>query len=62
MLAEFQKPVWERAGVNFLERRAISLEGVRFLGCTLWSGFDLYGADKADAYMNVAKRRINDYR
>lgn len=61
MLAELQKPAWEQSGVFFLERSAFEINGVRFLGCTLWSGFDLYGADKADAYMAVAKRSINDY-
>lgn len=61
MLAELQKPAWEHAGVYFLEKRSVELNSVRFLGCTLWSGFDLYGADKAEAYMAVAKRGINDY-
>lgn len=61
MLAELQKPAWEQAGTYFLEKRSIELNGVRFLGCTLWSGFDLHGPDKAEAYMAVAKRGINDY-
>lgn len=61
MLAELQKPVREHPGLFFLDRRTCELNGVRFLGCTLWSGFDLYGADRADAYMAVAKRSINDY-
>ena len=61
MLAELQKPSWAQSGTYFLEKRSLALNGVRFLGCTLWSGFDLYGADKADAYMAIAKRGINDY-
>lgn len=61
MLAELQKPAWEHSGTYFFEKRSFELNGVRFLGCTLWSGFDLNGADKADAYMAVAKRGINDY-
>ncbi len=61
MLTELQKPAWEHAGVHFLERRTFELDGVRFLGCTLWSAFDLHGADKAEAYMAVARRGINDY-
>lgn len=59
LLAEMQKPVWEHAGVHFLERRTIELAGVRFLGCTLWSGFDLFG--EIETNMDVAKRGINDY-
>ena len=61
LLNEMQKPAWAHSGVTFLERRCIELSGVRFLGCTLWSGFDLHGADKAEAYMAVARRDINDY-
>lgn len=59
MLAELQKPV--QAHVHFLERNTFELAGVRFLGCTLWSGFDLHGADKADVYMGYARRSINDF-
>jgi len=68
LLAELQKP--SPAHVHFLERNTFELAGtpgvipsgrVRFLGCTLWSNFDLHGADKADAYMGYARRSINDY-
>ena len=61
MLSELQKPFWEQLDVHFLDRQSFELDGVRFLGCTLWSDFSLYGADKAEAYMVVAKRGINDY-
>ena len=30
----------ERLGLIWLQRRAVVLQGVRFLGCTLWSDFD----------------------
>lgn len=61
LVEEMQKPEWSTAGVQFLERRSIEREGVRFLGCTLWSGFSLYGVDKMESYMNIAKRSINDF-
>jgi len=51
-------------GIHFLERDTLILEkyGVRILGCTLWSAFDLYGAcaPQADA-MAEARRSINDF-
>ena len=51
-------------GLHFLERDTLILEmhAVRILGCTLWSGFDLYGtcAPQADA-MAAARRHINDF-
>ncbi|MRR50423.1 MAG: hypothetical protein EG825_05840 [Rhodocyclaceae bacterium] len=61
LLGELQKPRWGQLGVQFLERRVFEWPGVRILGCTLWSGFSLHGADKIDAYMSVARRSINDY-
>lgn len=61
MLSEFQKPSWESAGVTFLEKRAVEINGVRFLGCTLWSDFSLYGLDRQAAYMEAAQRGIADY-
>ena len=61
LLDEMQKPFWEQLGVHFLENRCFEIAGVRFLGCTLWSDFKLYGEDAADAHMGAAKRSINDY-
>lgn len=61
LLAELQKPQWVHADVHFLERQTVVLAGVRFLGCTLWSGFDLYGREAVDVHMAAARRSINDY-
>lgn len=61
MLSELQKPSWESAGVTFLEKRSVEIDGVRFLGCTLWSDFNLYGRDRQGVYMEVAQRGIADY-
>jgi len=61
LLAELRKPDWEQAGVRLLEKDSAVLPGLRILGCTLWSSFDLYGASHIDMSMNEAKRAINDY-
>jgi predicted phosphodiesterase len=61
LLAEMRNPEWESAGIHFLENRAIEIQGIRFLGCTLWSGFDLYGVDFGVKAMLRAKQLINDY-
>lgn len=62
LLSEFQKPFWEQMDVHFLDRQSFEMDGVRFLGCTLWSGFDLYGGDAQQMLaMTVARRCINDY-
>ncbi len=61
LLSELEKPVWEHLAVHFLEKRVLELDGVRILGYTLWSGFNLYGADVAEGCMTVANRSISDY-
>jgi len=60
LLAEMQKPNWKP--VHFLERNTLELPGLRILGCTLWSGFSLYGEDMVEASMAIARKSINDYR
>jgi hypothetical protein len=47
--------------IEFLEADGIDLAGVRFLGCTLWTDFELFGADKKDIAMRVAKTEMNDF-
>lgn len=61
MLDELRRPQWREAGVHFLENAELELPGMRILGCTLWSGFDLYGKDYLNVSMAQAQRNINDY-
>lgn len=63
LLNELKRPKWkeERDGVHFLEREALVLPGVRILGCTMWSSFDLYGPDKVDRALKDASNSIHDY-
>jgi hypothetical protein len=46
--------------VRFLENRVATLGGVRFLGCTLWTDFDLFGKRMLDAA--AAQMAMNDFR
>lgn len=46
--------------VYLLERDAISLSGVRFLGCTLWTDFEANGAP--DATMALAREALSDFK
>ena len=48
-------------GIHLLDRDAIDIGGVRFLGCTLWTDFDLLGPDKRDMAMSVAEQRVDDF-
>jgi hypothetical protein len=46
--------------VRFLENQAAAIGGVRFLGCTLWTDFDLFGQRMLDAA--AAQMAMNDFR
>lgn len=51
----------KREGIFYLDCDEIILKGVRFLGCTLWTDFELNGvAEKAWAIRD-AKRYMNDF-
>ena len=47
--------------IDFLEADAIDLGGVRFLGCSLWTDFDLLGPENNAAALRLAKSNMNDY-
>ncbi len=44
-----------------LENGETVVDGVRFLGCTLWSDFDFGGAENRETSMEVCERLVNDY-
>lgn len=69
---EFYRKEWSRhiddmrelaytLGIHFLEREAVEISGVRFLGCTLWTDFQINGEGSAQACMREAQQRLNDY-
>lgn len=47
--------------IEFLEADAIELGGVRFLGCSLWTDYALFGADRKSDAMRLAKSSMNDF-
>jgi predicted phosphodiesterase len=48
--------------VHVLEDDEIVIDGVRFLGCSLWSDFDFDGAEHRALSMRVCERAVSDYR
>jgi hypothetical protein len=46
--------------VRFMENREVALDGVRFLGCTLWTDFELFGQRAVSAA--AAQGVMNDFR
>jgi Icc-related predicted phosphoesterase len=51
----------EKNDVHFLENEAVEICGVRFLGCSLWTDFELFGADAKGGAMVRAAAGMNDY-
>lgn len=49
-------------GAFFLERSSTVIEGVRLLGCSLWTDFCLFGGERQCAAMEAAERAMTDYR
>lgn len=47
------------SNIHVLEKREVNINGVQFLGCTLWTDFNLTGNTRSSKYM--ATRYINDY-
>jgi UDP-2,3-diacylglucosamine pyrophosphatase LpxH len=48
-------------GVTLLDSDEAVIDGVRFLGTTLWTDFELFGADKLQLAQAAADRYMNDY-
>lgn len=51
----------QNTNLHFLDRNEVILDGVRFLGCTLWTDFLLYGTDKFKIANFEAQQRMTDY-
>jgi len=48
--------------VRFLEREVVDFDGVRFLGCTLWTDYRLQGTQTQEWAMENAQRCLQDHR
>ena len=46
--------------IHFLERDAVVVNGIRILGCTLWTDFKIRGFTQ-DQAMEEVERRLNDF-
>lgn len=58
---EMREAAKER-GIHFLENDEVIIDGIRFLGCTLWTDFMLYGREKRHYCLINAQQCLNDFR
>ncbi|OIR18046.1 3',5'-cyclic adenosine monophosphate phosphodiesterase CpdA [mine drainage metagenome] len=49
-------------GVHLLDNDEVVIAGIRFLGSTLWTDFDLFGEELKKAAMAEGKKYLNDFR
>jgi len=52
----------KQSGIHFLENDSIEIDGVRFLGCTLWTDFDYFGRNHRRAALRAVERGMADFR
>lgn len=60
LLDKMREVAAKSEGVDLLENDCLVIDGVRFLGCTLWTDYQAIGALKTN--MEVVQRSLNDHR
>jgi len=60
-VVDLLKITGKREGIFYLDCDEIILKGVRFLGCTLWTDFELNGVAEKVWAIRDAKRYMNDF-
>ena len=48
--------------IDLLEENETVIDGVRFLGATLWTDFEYFGAEDKDMAMEEGQRRLTDFK
>jgi len=48
--------------IEFLETNAVDIGGMRFLGCSLWTDFGLFGPERKPDALRKARVTMNDYK
>lgn len=61
-LAAFRSQAAKLDNVHFLEKDTVIINGIRFLGCTLWTNFALYGDKPKAVSQSHAQQYIADFR
>ena len=56
------RTVARQMDVHFLENSAVTIDGLQFLGATLWTDFAYFGLEQRSQAMEEARRFMADYR
>lgn len=60
-LVEFRREAADLRNIHFLENDSVIIDNVRFLGCTFWSNFALFGEDTISKSQREALCHIADF-
>lgn len=60
-IMQFRQAFADEPRIHYLENDSITIGDVRFLGCTLWSDFNVLGKDYVRPSMKEAERYIADF-
>jgi predicted phosphodiesterase len=61
-ILEETKRQTEGTNIHFLDNQALTLDGIRFLGTTLWTDFQLFGQAQSVLATMTAQQLVNDYK
>lgn len=59
--ADFLRRAEKFQNVNILAPGTVELAGIRFIGCTLWTDYELFGKDHRDQAMAICGKTIPDH-
>jgi Icc-related predicted phosphoesterase len=62
VLMEMRAAAAATANVHLLDQNSVTIEGVRFLGATLWTDYALHGVHNIQSAIQAASPRMVDYR
>jgi predicted phosphodiesterase len=62
VVAEFESRVADYPNIHVLAPGSAEIAGVRFVGCTLWTDFEVFGIDRRSSAMQECEDKIVDHR
>lgn len=62
LTGEMRSSAANSSTLHVLENDEVVIDGVRFLGCSLWSDFDFAGPENRGSSMRVCERIVNDFK
>lgn len=57
-----QRNAAKETGLHYLENDSVEINGIRFLGYSLWTDFNLFGEDNKHWCIRDAQQGLNDFR